>query len=209
MQYLGCVYTKKSYKLFIWNSTLPEHSVFYLEILPLIWLWFLFWPWCVAYRISVPQPGIKPVPPAVKALSPNHWTTREFSSFDFLPVPSFPSLINELDSLLCIHFTSVWQFCAVLSHFSHVWLCLTLWTVAHQAPLSMGFSRQEYWCGLPCPPPGDLPHPGIEPMSPALQTESLPLSHWVKLHESLSFPLKKSSCNSMPVVYLRRGEIEK
>ena len=122
MQYLGCVYTKKSYKLFIWNSTLPEHSVFYLEILPLIWLWFLFWPWCVAYRLSVPRPGIKPVPPAVKALNPNHWTIREFSSCDFLPVPSFPSLINKLDSLLCIHFTSVWQFCAVLSLQS----CLTL-----------------------------------------------------------------------------------
>ena len=47
-------------------------------------------------------------------------------------------------------------------------LCLTLcdlWTVARQAPLSMGFSRQEYWSGLPCPPPGDLPDPGIEPMS--------------------------------------------
>ena len=40
-----------------------------------------------------------------------------------------------------------------------------LWTVAHQAPLSMGFSRQEYWSGLPCPPPGDLPNPGIEPAS--------------------------------------------
>ena len=49
-------------------------------------------------------------------------------------------------------------------------LCL-LWTVACQAPLSMGFSRQEYWSGLPCPPSGDLPDPGIEPsslMSPAL-----------------------------------------
>ena len=43
--------------------------------------------------------------------------------------------------------------------------CVTLWTVAHQVPLSMGFSRQEYWCGLPCPPLGDLPNPGIEPMS--------------------------------------------
>ena len=45
----------------------------------------------------------------------------------------------------------------------------------------MGFSRQEYWSGLPCPPPGDLPDPGIEPVSPvalALQAESLPLSHW-------------------------------
>ena len=50
-------------------------------------------------------------------------------------------------------------------------LFVTLWTVTHQAPLSVGFSRQEYWSGLPCPPPGDLPNPGIEPvslMSPAL-----------------------------------------
>ena len=48
---------------------------------------------------------------------------------------------------------------------------MTPWTVAHQAPLSMEFSSQEYWSGLPCPPPGDLPHAGIEPaslMSPAL-----------------------------------------
>ena len=49
--------------------------------------------------------------------------------------------------------------------------CVTLWTVAHQAPLSVGFSRQEHWSGLLCPPPGDLLHPGIElatPASPAL-----------------------------------------
>ena len=62
----------------------------------------------------------------------------------------------------------------MLSHFSRVRLFETLWTIAHQAPLSMGFSRQEYWSGLPCPPPGDLPDPGIEPMSPALQVNSLP-----------------------------------
>ena len=58
------------------------------------------------------------------------------------------------------------QFC-----FSHVQLCATLWTVAHQAPLSMGFSRKEYWSRLPCSPPGNLPNPGIEPtslMSPTL-----------------------------------------
>ena len=42
---------------------------------------------------------------------------------------------------------------------------VTPWTVVHQAPLSMGFSRQEYWSGLPCPPPGDLPDPGIKPAS--------------------------------------------
>ena len=50
----------------------------------------------------------------------------------------------------------------------------TLWTVACQAPLSMGFSRQEYWSGLPFPSPGDLPNPGIEPGFPALQADSLP-----------------------------------
>ena len=48
---------------------------------------------------------------------------------------------------------------------SHVQLFAIPWTVAHQAPLSMGFSRQEYWSGLPYPPPGDLPNPGIEPVS--------------------------------------------
>ena len=49
---------------------------------------------------------------------------------------------------------------------SHVWLLATPRTVAHQAPLSVGFSRQEYWSGWPCPSPGDLPHPGMEPTSP-------------------------------------------
>ena len=53
----------------------------------------------------------------------------------------------------------------MLSSFSHVWLSAAPGTVARQAPLSMGFSRQEYWSGLPCPPPGDLPNPGIEPTS--------------------------------------------
>ena len=54
---------------------------------------------------------------------------------------------------------------------SRVQLLVTPWTAAYQAPLSMGFSRQESWSGLPCPPPGDLPDPGIEPvslLSPAL-----------------------------------------
>ena len=54
--------------------------------------------------------------------------------------------------------------------------CLTLcdpWTVAHQAPPSTGFSRQEYWSGLPFPSPGDLPDPGIEPRSPTLQADAL------------------------------------
>ena len=56
---------------------------------------------------------------------------------------------------------------------SHVRLFATPWTVAHQAPPSMAFSRQEYWSGLPFPSPGDLPDPGVEPRSPTLQIDAL------------------------------------
>ena len=56
---------------------------------------------------------------------------------------------------------------------SRVQLFATPWTVAYQASLSMGFSRQEYWSGLPFPSPGDLPNPGIEPRSPALEADTL------------------------------------
>ena len=59
----------------------------------------------------------------------------------------------------------IYKRACMLRRFSCVWLFVTLWTVAQQTPLSMGFSRQEYWSGLPRPPPGDLPNPGIEPMS--------------------------------------------
>ena len=65
--------------------------------------------------------------------------------------------------------------CAVFSRFSYVCDIATLWTAARQAPLSMGFSRHEYWSGLPCPPPGDLSDPGIEPVSlasPELQVDT-------------------------------------
>ena len=64
-------------------------------------------------------------------------------------------------------------------HAQSLQLCLfaTLWTVAQQAPLFMAFSKQQYWSGLPCPPPGDLPDPGLKPVSPALHVESLPLFH--------------------------------
>ena len=68
--------------------------------------------------------------------------------------------------------------------------CVTLWTAAHQAPLSMGFSRQEYWGVLPCPSPGDLPYPGIEPtslMSPALAGGFFtPNATWEACHTALS-----------------------
>ena len=56
---------------------------------------------------------------------------------------------------------------------SRVQLFVTPWTVAYQAPPSMGFSKQEHWSGLPFPSPGDLPDPGIEPRSPALEADAL------------------------------------
>ena len=64
--------------------------------------------------------------------------------------------------------------CYLLSCFSHAQLFVTLWTIAHQAPLSKGFSRQGHWSGLSFPSAGDLPNPGIKPRSPAMQVDSLP-----------------------------------
>ena len=64
----------------------------------------------------------------------------------------------------------------LLSRLSRGQLCAAPWTVARRAPLSMGFSRQEYWSGLPCPP-WELPNRGIKPESSTLQADSLPLSH--------------------------------
>ena len=74
--------------------------------------------------------------------------------------------------------------------------CLTLvtpWTRACQAPLSMGFSRQEYWSGLPLPSPGDLPDPGIELRSPALQADSLPTELWGKPKHANTYPEKRAN----------------
>ena len=66
----------------------------------------------------------------------------------------------------------------VLSHFSHVRLFATPWTIAHQVSLSMAFSRQEYWSELPCPTTRYLSDAGIKSTSPSLQVDSLPLNHW-------------------------------
>ena len=82
------------------------------------------------------------------------------------------------------------MYACMLSCFSHVQLFETQWTIAYQAPLSMGFSRQEYWSGLPCPPAGDFPNPGIEPtslVSPAMAdglfTTEPPGNAYYNMHE--------------------------
>ena len=83
---------------------------------------------------------------------------------------------------------------------------MTLWTVVHQAPLSMGFSRQEYLSGLPLPSPGDLPNPGIEPRSPALQADSLPNELHIEVlnvrglsSQAMVFPIVMYGCESWTI----------
>ena len=85
----------------------------------------------------------------------------------YIPIFLFNENLQNLEKLMVefrlpykLNMHAVW-----LSPFNHVPLFVTLWAVAHQAPLSMGFPRQEHWRGLPCPPLRDLPNPGIKPTS--------------------------------------------
>ena len=90
-------------------------------------------------------------------------------------LPAFPHKRANLDS----------DGIRVRQSLSHVWLFVTPWTVAHKAPLSVGFSRQEYWGGLPFPSPGDLPNPRVELQLPALQANSLPSESYCLWIQSL------------------------
>ena len=87
---------------------------------------------------------------------------------------------------------ALWSIMKVKS-LSHVQLFAIPWTVVYQASLSMGFSRQEYWSGLPFPSPGDLPDPGIEPRSPALQADTLPSKPPGKHSDSIFIYISKWS----------------
>ena len=85
---------------------------------------------------------------------------------------------------------------------SHVWLFVTPWTVAHQAPLSMEFSSQEYWSGLPFPSPGDLPVPGIKPRSPTFQADSLPTKPAGEIYaDELICKAERHRCGEQPYRY--------
>ena len=101
---------------------------------------------------------------------------------------------------------SINRFCSLVA-----WLCPTLcdpMDCTHQAPLSMEFSRQEYWSGLPCPPAGDLPNPGIKPRSPALQADSLSHQESPRILEWVAYPSSKGSSQprNRTVVSYIRGE---
>ena len=83
-------------------------------------------------------------------------------------VVTIGSYILTCNNDICVHiYIYTHSQACVLSHFSRVGLCATLWTIAHQAALSIGYCTQKHWSGLPCPLPGDLPDPGIKPASPS------------------------------------------
>ena len=108
------------------------------------------------------------------------------SSFLWQEARAFNQFSSSHPSPLHVH----WASTCMLSHFRRAQLFVIQWAIAHQASLSIGFSRREYWSGLPCPP-GDCPNPGTEPMStsaPALQADSLPLSHQESPHLARPLP---------------------
>ena len=101
----------------------------------------------------------------------------------------------------CSYFVEFSPSACMLSHFSHVWLFVTLWSVACQASLSMGFSRHGYWSGLPCPPSGDLPASGINLrlLSPALAGRFFITSTtWASVYKYLFECMRAKSLQSCP-----------
>ena len=131
--------------------------------------------------------------------------------------------LPDLQCGICTIFLMVHVLCVCAQFLSHVLLFVTPWTVACEAPLSMAYFQREYWTGLPFPPLGDLPNPGIKPASPAslaLQADSLPLSHQGIPHVfniffKKPFPaprlwkylptLSSRSCLCFPCIHVRCG----
>ena len=114
------------------------------------------------------------------------------------PVPGI--LQTRTLEWVAISFSNAWKWKVKVKSLSRVWLFKTPWTVAHQAPLSMGFSRQEYWSGLPFPPPGDLLDPEIEPRSPVSHALVGSLPPW-----HLGSPISNSKVTKFNFVLLRRA----
>ena len=133
--------------------------------------------WAAVHGVTKSQTGLKWLSSRINWFTimknPNKQFTEILNSFQdsfenaiVLLMCKFPS---EIISNSSFHlFYSIKNLQVKVKLLSYVWLFATPWTVAHQAPPSMGFSRQEYWSGLPFASPGDLPNPGIDPTSPAL-----------------------------------------
>ena len=124
--------------------------------------------------------------------SMHYWQLKIFAQLLFWKISDIIEKLEEWQTSICS------SLAFMLSRFSHVQLFATLWTVAYQAPLSMRFSRKEYWSGLPCPPPGDLPDPGVELMS--LTSPELAGKFFVTITtwEALALHLYPSNANIWP-----------
>ena len=135
---------------------------------------------------GLPDPGIVPASRVPLAVAGEPWPLHYLGS---------PGVNSESENE-----SEVAQSCRLYA---------TPWTVARQAPLSMGFSRQEYWSGLPFPSLGDLPEPGIEPGSPTLQADALPSeppgnSRFSQIHVSINInsniePIRKPPSNTLSI----------
>ena len=102
--------------------------------------------------------------------------------------------LADKSDLLCLNSLNNQYYvmlCYVILSLSHVHLFANTWIVAHQTPLSMGFSRQEYWSGLPFPSPADLPNPGIKPRSPHCRQTLYCLSHQGNTEQIVLYMLNK------------------
>ena len=128
-----------------------------------------------------PSPGLPDLCLPVQCYPSSATLLQRWPSNTLKPSWFFPKQVKSLSAEVCIisspkicWMPAAYQVKMKVKSLSHVWLFATPWTVAYQASPSMGFSRQEYQSGLPFPPPGDLPDPGIEPRSPALQEDALP-----------------------------------
>ena len=124
---------------------------------------------------SVPSDSAASWTVAHQALLSMEFSRQEYGSGLSFPLPgesSGPRDRTQVSCVSCIGKRILYHYCHLseseVKLLSRVRLFATPWTVAYQAPLSMGFSRQEYWSGLPFPSPGDHPDPGIEPRSPTL-----------------------------------------
>ena len=132
----------------------------------------------IAWGTLVPWPGIKLVHPALDSPCTGAVESLPLDQGSLLELPS-DELILCVCVCMCAH--------AHVPAHSVMFDSLQPHRLAHQAPLSMDFSRQEYWSGLPFPPPGHLPDPSIKPatlVSPAWQVDCLPLSLWGSLSSS-------------------------
>ena len=126
---------------------------------------------------AVGSPNITYSWPSIStSISTYYWRKSPWKWACAVETPEFKGQLYS--SFLCFTFVI---YKVKVKSLSCVGLFATPWTVAYQAPLSVGFSRQEYWSGLPLPSPGDLPNPGIEPRSPTMQADTLPFEPWGKL----------------------------